>query len=416
MRARNQLGFGPSSAEVVAQSVGTPATVPAPTVSSRTPGPNDNDAQVTISWSPVDPNGPDITTYTVYRDGRVIAQTSPSQRTATDSVPYDGSTHQYSVTATNGGNKTSAKGGSTAFKADGVPQTPSVTAVSTSRADYSADATWSVGDSRSTGYQRLNWRTGTSSGSFACSGSCPGGGRLGSLGITPNQQVQIQVVNAAGNASTWSAPKGPVNPYGPTRGLTGLHETHNGNSITFSWDATPANGRPITGYRLSGSTSGSTTATSYTFSGLGYSTSRTLTVTPVATDSGSGPSQTASGTTDPAPVPDPTFSVTRGPSCGSACATGCTDRSCGFIDVVFAHWAVERVSCTITDTHVPSSWMPQYATSADGEQALVNASGYRPYYGYFGYQVTVTCHGHKLDGSAVTMTDTYTWPNSPNPR
>ena len=59
--------------EVVGQSVGTPGTVPAPRVAARDPGPDDDKAQLTVTWDAVDPNGPAITGYTIYRDGTRIA-------------------------------------------------------------------------------------------------------------------------------------------------------------------------------------------------------------------------------------------------------------------------------------------------------------------------------------------------------
>ena len=101
---------------------------------TRGPGAGYDSESITVSWNQqTNPNGPPLKHYTVYRNvggggwtaiGRVGAQT----RTFADTIPYDGRTYGYTVTATNGADLESPKGASWTYTSVGVPSTPSVSA------------------------------------------------------------------------------------------------------------------------------------------------------------------------------------------------------------------------------------------------------------------------------------------------
>ena len=124
-------------------------------------------------------------------------------------------------------------------------------------------------------------------------------------------------------------------PYGPTRGVGAVGSSANDDTITFSWGAAPTNGNPITGYRLTGdvNTTVGPGTRSHTFSGLGYSTTRGITVTPIADRSGAGPSSSKSDTTNAKPPPPPpqVISFGHGSRCNNDCLVVTPSRSyqCG---------------------------------------------------------------------------------------
>ena len=325
VQAQNGAGWGPYGPSVKAQSFGTPTAVAAPNLSPRTPTPAAANAQVSISWPATNPNGPDITTYDVYRRSgsgawsRVASVSGGAQRVASDSVPYQGQTVQYAVTATNGGPATSARSNFSSYRADGIPETPRLNSVVTPNPDYRANAAVALGSSRSRGYDHVDWKT-----SVGRSGSWSGGatgGTATNLGNT-QQTMQVRACNVAGNCSPWSNSVS-FTPYGPTKGVGGISASHGDDSITFTWSRPAANGNAISGYQLGGDASGTLPAgtTRYTFKNLGYSTTRKITVTPFAARSGDGPASARTDKTNAKPPPPPpkVVSMRHGSKCGSEC-------------------------------------------------------------------------------------------------
>ena len=130
---RNEAGWGPFGPDVKAQSFGKPAAVPAPTLSPRSPVPGETNAQVSISWPSTDPNGPAITKYDVFRRtgggawNLIATRSGGDSRVASDTVPYQGQTVDYVVTATNGGPATSDKANYRSYTANGYPDKPAIT-------------------------------------------------------------------------------------------------------------------------------------------------------------------------------------------------------------------------------------------------------------------------------------------------
>jgi hypothetical protein len=395
VQARNEAGWGPFGPDVKAQSFGKPAAVPAPTLSPREPVPGAANAQVSISWPSTDPNGPAITKYDVYRRtgggawNLIATRSGGESRVASDTIPYQGQTVQYVVTATNGGPSTSDKANYSSYVADGVPETPTLKSVSTPSKNYSANATFSLGDSRSRGYDKVNWRTTAGrSGSWSCSGGCSGGTAT-NLG-TSQQSMDIQACNVAGRCSPWSN-NVTFHPYGPTNGVPGLRETHDNNSITFTWGTAPSEGRPITGYEIDGDrnqTVGPGTH-STTFNNLGYSTSKRIRVRAIAQDSGPGPwTGYVTGTTNAAPQPKVNWLRPYG---SAGYQPGCSTGQCQYLQYDLQDFQGD-ISCTFASDHGP--WPYNYDDGTNGSiqpRNGTNTSG--KFFGFSNGWVRVTCTG-----------------------
>ncbi|GAA3601824.1 Ig-like domain-containing protein [Marihabitans asiaticum] len=259
VQAVNKAGAGPFSSSVRMQSAGTPAAVPAPKVTARGATAADNSASLQISWPAVSANGPDLTRYTLYRRAKggswaQVTTTSPNARTASTTVPYDGKTYDFVVTATNGADKTSPMANPASFSSNGIPQTPKVTA-STPSADYKARWVVTLGSSRSSGYSQIRWQTSSGrSGTRTC-GPCSGQVVIGSPALSSAsaaespETVTVTAVNAAGKASS-AARSNQYTVYGPTRAPTtgsgaGWANSKNSTKVSFSW-VNHANGRPLT--------------------------------------------------------------------------------------------------------------------------------------------------------------------------
>ena len=256
VRAKNDLGWGPFGAAVRMQSAGTPPAVPAPTVQNAGAGPADNSARLTVSWSAVTPNGPPLTGYTVYEsvDGggwTAIGNTSPSDRNLGRTIPFDGRTYRYTVTATNGANIEGPKTNSTPFSSVGTPEVPGAPSVTTPSSNNGATIRVPMGDSRAAGFTQLQWRTNAGdSGTIAC--SCPEGTvkqfSLTGLGDT-DQNIQVRAYN--GNAwSAYSTMSNGYRPYGDTPRVTGLNANRSGNDITWTWN-NQTNGRALDDVQVS---------------------------------------------------------------------------------------------------------------------------------------------------------------------
>lgn len=400
VQAQNGAGWGPFGPAVKAQSFGVPTAVPAPTLSPRTPTPSAANAQVSISWPMTNANGPAITKYEVFRrtGGGVwtlIKTVSGSgQRVASDSIPYQGQTVQYVVTATNGGPATSAKSNYSSYQADGIPETPNLRSVVTPSPNYAANAAWSLGDSRSRGYDRVEWRT--SAGRSGAWGGGGSGGTASDLGNT-QQSMSIRACNVAGSCSPWSNEVG-FQPYGPTKAVTNTSSSISGSggnfTITFRWDA-PTNGRPITAIHISGDRNetlpGSARSTTVK---AGWSERKSI---KVVAESEGGRSQAVTITsdqTDAKPKPE-VVSVSHGDKCGSECNTGADpcDFTCYHVRYVLKNFE-GPISCLITSDRGDGVLGTDDGTNGSHEPRS-DANGYTnnsgKFSGYFGGWMQVSC-------------------------
>ena len=335
VQANNEAGWGPFGPEVKAQSFGKPAAVPAPTLSPRTPVPGETNAQVQVSWSSTDPNGPPITQYDVYRRTNggawtlIATRSGNESRTASDTVPYEGQQVDYTVTATNGGPSTSDKANYSPYVANGYPDTPTLVSATTPRADKTIDITFTTGSPHAASYDFIHWTTSGVTGRFDCpNGNCPSAGTTRPV-EADSRTIAIRACNSAGYCSPMSNAI-RVHPYGPTNAIRNPGEHHDNNSITFTWNAPENNGRPITQYEVTGDKNETFGASreSTTIGGLGYSESRTIRVRAYATDSGWGPYTSITGRTNPAPAPK-VVSVYKGPSCGPSNCPKPDGTQCG---------------------------------------------------------------------------------------
>jgi hypothetical protein len=258
VRARNGAGWGDFGPAAQLQSAGTPPAVPRPTLTPRGPGAARSSEALKISWSAVSPNGPPMIRYTVYRrigsgGWSVRKVVSPSTRTWTDTVPYDGRSYTYVVTATNGAGKESAKSNTASFTSVGIPEQPSKPVVKTPSANNGATVTVTLNDSRATRYSQLQWQIGSGSVhtiGCSCAENATTSFKITGLSVAANQQLRVKAYNGR-SWSSWSAYSGPFQPYGATKTPTNGQHSATGKTVTFSWSL-PTNGRPIDKVKING--------------------------------------------------------------------------------------------------------------------------------------------------------------------
>ena len=255
VQAWNGAGAGPFGPAVEMQSAGTPPAVTGVNGATRGPGAGFDSESITVSWNQqTNPNGPPLKHYTVYRNvdgggwtqiGRVGAQT----RTLADTIPYDGRRYGYTVTATNGADLESPKGGPWTYTSVGVPSNPSVSA-RTPDSDKSVVVDVQVGQPRAGGFSSIQWRGGGKSGTHAC-GCAPGSTvrfTLTNMGIDP-LTVKVRTVNTGGTQSA-EATSNQVQPYGTTLTPNNVSASASNQNITWRWNLR-TNGRPIDQVQIS---------------------------------------------------------------------------------------------------------------------------------------------------------------------
>jgi hypothetical protein len=103
------------------QPVGIPGTPVPPTVTDQELA--GSFGAVSLSWPPVDANGPMPVKYSVYRDGKLIRTCAARIFRNCDigDIVYDGRVYQFAVMATNGGDAESPLGPPTSWRATGKP-------------------------------------------------------------------------------------------------------------------------------------------------------------------------------------------------------------------------------------------------------------------------------------------------------
>jgi hypothetical protein len=409
VRARNDLGWGQFGTPVRMQSAGTPPAVPAPDVRNAGAGPADNSARLTISWNGVSPNGPPLTKYTVYESVNgggwtSIGTTSPGDRNLGRTIPFDGRSYRYTVTATNGANLEGPKANSTPFSSVGTPQVPSAPSVTTPSSNNGATVRVQLGDSRAAAFTQLQWRTNAGdSGSIAC--GCPEGGvkafTLTGLGNT-DQTIQVRAFN--GNAwSTYSNPSNGYRPYGDTPRPTGLNANRNGNDITWTWN-NQTNGRAIENVQVSLNNGGWQSIgvrESFSINNRAPGTYR-LEVKTLANrragDSAQGQWSPVAGPVGATiPDPPPTVTVGKGSTCSQrSCNTGngsCNGSACRWITVTTRNFG-GGVTCTFReDGGTVSGWRNLSMGGNDTKES-------DNFYGIPGHRITAICDG---------VSDSITW-------
>ncbi|MEP6649273.1 MAG: fibronectin type III domain-containing protein [Lapillicoccus sp.] len=419
VQAHNGAGWGAYGPAVVKQSVGTPAAVAAPRLAARTPNANDANGQVTITWGTTDPNGPPITTYTIYRRvgggawASIGSVSGTASRTLSNTMPYDGRTYEYMVTATNGGGKESPKTNASPYRATGIPVVPGAPKVVESGFDYLAKVTVTLGDSRASSFTSVKWRSsGGDSGTWSCGGCGDGVTKTFTTTKLPTtvQSISVQACNDATPVacSGWSGGSS-VHPYGPTPAVSGLASKVTGTggdyTITWTWNNV-SNGRAYDSIKVSGAVDRTLggSAESVSLSGVGYSQTKSVTLVPTVTTpqgSDAGPSKSDSATTPDKPPVVVTVrpgSGTCGLAIGKPCPQpGVCNTTCNFIAVQIEN-SSGTWDCNFSDS---SGYFADQNVQADGSFHQTGS-----YYGGHGQTLTARC-----TQSGVTKTDSYAnWP------
>ena len=421
VQAHNGAGWGPYGPAVVKQSVGTPAAVAAPRLTPRTPNANQAEGQVTIAWATTDPNGPPITTYTVFRRvgggawASIATVSGTATRTASDTMNYDGRTYEYTVTATNGGGKESPKSNASPYRATGIPAVPSITASTNGSFDATARITVQLTDSRASSFTSVKWRSSAGeTGTWPCGGCADGSAKAFSTTKldTKTQTISVSACNDATPVQCSAFSGGSqVEPYGQTQPVTGLKSVISGGggnyTITWTWNNV-ANGRNYSSIRVSGDIDRNLGggAESVSLSGVNYEQTKSITVVPTVTVDGK--SDSGAARSDSATTPDkPPIIVTVSPSsdtCGAATGRSCPtpgscNTTCNFVQVRIQN-SSGNWDCNFSGTGTGGVFADK-TIAADGATHQTTA-----YYGGHGGTLTATCRQ-----GGDTKTDSFSnWP------
>ncbi len=396
------------------QPIGPPGQPGAPTVTDQeTAG---SSGAVSLSWNPVDPNGPGPVVYTVYRDGVPLPNCTRIVQPGCDNanIDYDGTTYTYSVLATNkdGKGSKSLMGAATQWKAVGKPASWGSWSLIATGNNNQAHASFTVPASRGS-ESRVSI--------YADGAKVQQSNALGSSDATfdvPNNlgphTVMLEVCNEKG-ACTQSSTQN-VQTYGPIV-QSDIHRITSTIDVTrISWTVeVDSNGDPATltvtsdrGRNESFPVPiGVSTFTTQPLD-LGYQETETVTVTLSDAAPARGPaSQTESATTEP--PPPPTIEVSRGALCSDDAAAGrqpcrtidtdgdpnnCTDLSCGFVHLKLTNWTPDVPVYCIVNNHQPGQGV---APNTEFDS--------RFYYGIVGGTVHVYCEQF----STNTAVD-FVWP------
>jgi hypothetical protein len=408
--AVNKAGHG-LLAKTSGQSAGAPVPPQAPKL-AFVESANSSQRDVDVSWSPVDPNGPGPTTYTVTRTGPggTVTLCPGTQNTScTDSgIKNDGSLYDYDVTASNaaaGATHTSKAGATTEFEAAATPADMGTVTVTATGANNQATIKFDAPASHGASSTVVCTYNGASCGNW----SYPVDGQSNitqTINVLPNGQsesVLLQDCNGsnsqilgAGNAC--DTPTGnTVVAYGPI-GTFQVTLNPNGSGVDWTVSVDP-NGHPLQLHihRSVGSDIDVTTGvTTYSTSGsdnVGYGNGDTVSAT-VTDTSGGGRQPITVTKSATAPPPPPTVVVSQGAHCGSTCYSSCQSVTCAYIHLVLSNFS-GSVTCSFNSSHGGGF---TNETMSNGSKDSYD------WFGYPGYTVTATCGG-------VTSAP-YTWPNT----
>ncbi|WP_193609627.1 Ig-like domain-containing protein [Nocardioides lijunqiniae] len=412
--AENARFIGPARRSAPYQSVGTPGTPAAPTVTDqRTPG---NTGAVTLTWPEVDPNGPTPVRYTVLRDGNPLGSCSNLVATRCDDagMAYDGRTYTYSVRATNkNGQGKVATGPGSPWNAVGQPEPWSggFLVVPTGQ-DQSGRAQFTVPRSRGAQSKVTIYSDGAPVSTFDGTGA-----QDVPFKVASNDRpysIQLEVCNESGACERSGTQ--PLQTYGNLGRvhITRLDPTVNGRNVywTITVDANgdPANVTVDSDKRgketfTSSSVDVSTFRTSTI--DIGYTATERLTVTLSDNSPRRGPAERTAESPQTENQPKPKVTITRGDRCSDvtnnpACnrdgtGTDCLHASCGRILFTSENWGYSPMNCTFFDDVSPGG----YATRAVATNRSVQPGAY---YGWPARTVYVVCDGVK--------SNEYNWPNN----
>jgi hypothetical protein len=307
--AVNGKGQGPWSAGAPATPFGTPAAPAQPAVST-VQNADQSSQSLRVTWAAPDGNGRPIVGYTVrvYIDGAVAATVPTTQPEYTRNVGNDGRQYTFDVTATNGGQKTSAPSPKSApVTASGIPAQMAAPTAKATGQDGQVRLTFTAPAAHGATISHYV-ATDNHGGSRTCAGSpCTVTGLTDGASYT----FKVHAVNARGSGPP-SPPSAAVTPYGPppTPVATATRVGAHSPNIDFSWRTGPSNGLPLTCVvRIDGAVVSRSCGSGSTTRNEGYGQTGRITVT--VTDS-KGTSRSASDSAQAGTEQNPTVTLERG--------------------------------------------------------------------------------------------------------
>jgi hypothetical protein len=383
------------------QPIGPAGQPRAPTVTDQeTAG---SSGAVTLSWDPVDANGPGGVRYTVFRDGSPLPSCTRIALTGCDvtGMSYDGHTYTFAVQAINKDGKPggvlSAMGPQAQWKAVGRPASWGAWTVAPTGESNQARATFTVPAARGDESRVNVYADGTKV------QQTPATGDASVLFNVANNlgphTVMLEVCNEKGSCSQSSTQnvqtygqlaQGHIHRITPTIDVTKISWTievdSNGDAATV---IVTSDRNRSEQFEVPVGVSSFTTQPI----DLGYQSTENVTVTLVDSAPVRGPvSATNSATTDP--PPPPVVVASRGAACnddpeaglqpcnpGGPGGQNCTDASCAFVHIALSNWDVAGalVFCSINGE--PTQPFDPYANTDTSR-----------YFGTPGGTVTVHCN------------------------
>ncbi len=323
----------PSAPETPAAPPAQPAAPTASRVDTAVGG------QINVSWTAPANNGDAIKRYylDVYQDGSKTNTLTVSGTSQTVQNLNPESSYTFTVQAENKAGKSPVSAQSAAEPAYGTPDTPSGASAS-NPGDGRATVSWNAISSSGFRGPAHRYEVSANGGGVQNAGDTTSHNYTGlSNGTTYTFQVRACNQYVCG---AWSGASNGVVPYGPVP-RPSISAAGGDRKVTFTWDATRTNGRPIQSVQVTGavsSTSGSGSATA----SAGYSETKEACVQ--ATDSEGQKSERvcASATSDA--QPNPRAWVTRGSSVNNS---ECSSSACAYYKLNYQDFPSgnHRVEC-----------------------------------------------------------------------
>ncbi|WP_109508452.1 Ig-like domain-containing protein [Nocardioides speluncae] len=407
VQAENNFDVGERRISAPMQSVGTPGTPAAPTITDQQTA-GDNGA-VTLDWPAVDPNGPAPASYTVFRNDQALASCTNITVTTCDNsgIKYDGTTYSYKVKVTNGGNK-SATGPASTWKATGTPAEWGDWSVFPTGQDNAGQATFSAPASRGSsstvhllingGRSGQSWQASPNGQSFADQPV-----RMPADGS--DYQVSLQVCNENERCTT-SGTKN-LRTFGPV-GIGSVQKSEGQTEASCTWPVNP-NGLVVTvdfGGRAENIGPGDGTVNvRRSVSGSSQRLNCDLTVT---TEGNQRPVERREGGEVTTPPPNPKVSISRGAKCNDATSapdcggsTPCNHPSCGHVRISSSDVPSSNMSCELRSEEDTGGW-------GNGTFNANTTYDTPRYYGYPGNWIEITCSA----GGQTFKSPRINWPTS----
>ena len=391
VRGQNKKGVG-DERRIVVQSSGRPAT-PTNVTATAVDGAGEA-AAVTVAWSHSNWEGP-AGTYVVRRSDGRTTKAAASVHSVRESIPYNGKSYTWKVTAVNGtstnvASHTSSAAISPAYQAADVPESPTWQTSEATGANGEGHFVFSAREVRGTqSTYTLRTARGDTSGAIGSGATIDVQRPAGENGndVTP----QVQICNKEKGCSEWVS-GGTLRPYGPlgNGSVISLSTSASGQNASFR-ARVDSNGRPATvtvsgnrGYDRSWTVDSRDQELSDSHF-VGYSSNETFTVTISDGSRGRGTRSDTSPTTDPPPR------VLRAGRTGSAVGQpGCSHSSCAYITGSTQNFQ-GTVTCRANSSTGNGGFIPW--TQGGNEQNHRSPN----YFGVPGGWVTVTCDGVTSD-------------------